>query len=135
MIKKQKIVSLVANPSYLVRAKVLGLLLATVSPVMAFLATHSAMALPAGGNAGTANVTIDYGVTAANTVTISQSDDRAVIDWSSFNLESNETAKFIVPSSTSATLNRINDSSASTIKGTVNSNGIVYFCQSQWYRF
>ncbi|MCX8502149.1 MAG: filamentous hemagglutinin N-terminal domain-containing protein, partial [Alphaproteobacteria bacterium] len=58
--------------------------------------------------------------------TIHQATDRAVIDWSSFNLSQNETARFVVPNDTSATLNRISGG-LSTISGSVESNGVVYF--------
>ena len=58
--------------------------------------------------------------------TINQSTDRAVIDWQSFNLAQNETARFVVPSDQSATLNRISGG-ISTISGSVESNGVVYF--------
>ena len=58
--------------------------------------------------------------------TINQTSDRAVIDWQSFNLSHNETAHFNVPSDSSATLNRISGG-VSTISGSVESNGTVYF--------
>ncbi|MDI9409072.1 MAG: filamentous hemagglutinin N-terminal domain-containing protein [Candidatus Pacebacteria bacterium] len=110
-----------------VNRRMIGLLLATVSPVIAIMASQGAMALPTGGTVIQGAVSIDHGLLVANQVTINQTDDRAVIEWSNFNLESNETAQFIVPSASSATLNRITDQVASSIKGTVTSNGIVYF--------
>ncbi|MCX8500411.1 MAG: filamentous hemagglutinin N-terminal domain-containing protein, partial [Alphaproteobacteria bacterium] len=80
-------------------------------------------AAPLGGQIATGSATISA---SGLVTTINQSTDRAVIDWSSFNLSQNESAEFIVPSSTAATLNRISGG-ISTISGTVRSNGTVYF--------
>ena len=99
------------------------LLLASAA-IISTLATGAVKAAPLGGTVtrGEAAISVD-----GNTTTIAQTTDRAIIDWSSFNLASNEVAKFVVPSETSATLNRINNGSASTISGSVISNGAVYF--------
>ena len=107
------------------------LLLASAA-ILSTFATGAVKAAPVGGTVsrGVAAISVD-----GNTTTIDQSSDRAVIDWSSFNLASNEVAKFVVPSDTSATLNRINNGSASTISGSVVSNGAVYFRQPQWLGF
>ncbi|MCX8500194.1 MAG: filamentous hemagglutinin N-terminal domain-containing protein, partial [Alphaproteobacteria bacterium] len=81
-------------------------------------------AAPLGGQvaSGAAAISANGAIT-----TIHQSSDRAVIDWQSFNLSQNETARFVVPSDSSATLNRISGGGASTISGAVESNGVVYF--------
>ncbi|MCX8502196.1 MAG: filamentous hemagglutinin N-terminal domain-containing protein, partial [Alphaproteobacteria bacterium] len=88
------------------------------------LAQTGALAAPVGGQVatGAASITANGAVT-----TVLQASDRAVIDWSSFNLAAGETARFIVPNSSSATLNRIVGGGVSTISGTVESNGVVYF--------
>ncbi|MCX8500232.1 MAG: hypothetical protein ORO03_00840, partial [Alphaproteobacteria bacterium] len=80
-------------------------------------------AAPVGGVVGSGSATISA---SGLVTTINQSTDRAVIDWSSFNLAANETALFVVPSDSSATLNRISGG-LSTISGSVESNGTVYF--------
>ncbi|MCX8501846.1 MAG: filamentous hemagglutinin N-terminal domain-containing protein, partial [Alphaproteobacteria bacterium] len=71
--------------------------------------------------AGTAEIQVK-----GTTTTIQQGSDRAVLEWSEFNLPANHSVEFIVPSSTSATLNRIQSDSPSRIAGTISSNGLVY---------
>lgn len=58
--------------------------------------------------------------------TIHQQTDRAVIDWSTFNIGSGETTRFIVPDVTSATLNRVLNGGPSLLNGTLTSNGNVF---------
>lgn len=58
--------------------------------------------------------------------TIHQQTDRAVIDWSTFNINSGEHTNFIVPSDTSATLNRVLDGGPSLLNGTLTSNGQLF---------
>ncbi|MDI9408183.1 MAG: filamentous hemagglutinin N-terminal domain-containing protein, partial [Candidatus Pacebacteria bacterium] len=94
-----------------------------VAAVLAFTPLR-AKAAPSNGvvTAGAANI-----ATGATATIVTQSSDRAVIAWDSFNLAANESVDFIVPAATSATLNRINDSRPSLISGTITSNGVVYF--------
>ena len=61
------------------------------------------------------------------TTTVAQSSHKGVIEWAGFDLAENETVKFTVPAVNSATLNIISSGAVSTISGTVNSNGILYF--------
>ena len=79
---------------------------------------------PNGGNniasAGSATVK-----TSGNTETITQTTGNAVIDWNSFNIGGNETTKFVDPSSSSWTVNRIHAMNPSQILGTLSSNGNV----------
>jgi filamentous hemagglutinin family protein len=58
--------------------------------------------------------------------TIHQQTDRAIIDWSTFNIASGEKTQFIVPDATSATLNRVLDGGPSLLNGTLTSNGQVF---------
>ena len=58
--------------------------------------------------------------------TIHQQTDRAVIDWSTFNIASGEHTNFIVPDVTSATLNRVLDGGPSLLNGTLTSNGQLF---------
>jgi len=58
--------------------------------------------------------------------TIHQQTDRAVIDWSTFNIASGEHTNFIVPDANSATLNRVLDGGPSLLNGTLTSNGQVF---------
>ncbi|MDI9409020.1 MAG: filamentous hemagglutinin N-terminal domain-containing protein [Candidatus Pacebacteria bacterium] len=81
-------------------------------------------AAPSGGTvtAGSADIS-----TSGKTTTVLQDSARAVIAWDGFNLASDESVNFIVPSSSDATLNRISDPHPSRISGTITSNGTVYF--------
>lgn len=64
---------------------------------------------------------------AGNTMNINQSSQRAVINWSSFDVGSKATVNFNQPNSQAATLNYVNSASKSMINGAVNANGQVIF--------
>lgn len=84
-------------------------------------------ALPSGGvvSSGTANI-----ATVANTTTITQSTNKAIIDWTSFNVNSGEHVNFVQPGSSSITLNRIHDANPSVIDGEITANGKVWLVNS-----
>ncbi|MGB9430079.1 MAG: hypothetical protein WCC11_09465, partial [Gammaproteobacteria bacterium] len=84
----------------------------------------SALAGPQGGQvvAGQGNITSPN----ANTTLINQQSNRLVIDWTSFNLASNETVQFNQPSVSAAALNRILSQNPSQIFGSIIANGQVY---------
>ncbi|MDI9409083.1 MAG: filamentous hemagglutinin N-terminal domain-containing protein, partial [Candidatus Pacebacteria bacterium] len=88
------------------------------------LTPNQASAAPQGGSVASGAAIISTGGTST---IVTQSTDRAVIDWQSFNLSQNESVEFKVPTNTSATLNRINDLRPSVISGSITSNGAVYF--------
>ncbi|MDX1669662.1 MAG: filamentous hemagglutinin N-terminal domain-containing protein, partial [Limnobacter sp.] len=81
-----------------------------------------AYAGPQGGSvaAGSASV-----VQSGSTVDVNQHTDRAVIDWSSFDVDANEAVNFSQPSASSVILNRINDVKPSTIAGRITANGQI----------
>ena len=70
----------------------------------------AATQLPVGGQvvAGSASISQSHA-----RMTISQSSNRAAIDWQSFNLGSQAQVTFVQPSSGSVTLNRVLDSNPS----------------------
>lgn len=72
--------------------------------------------------AGTATIT----QTAPNTTVITQTSQRAIIDWRSFNIGENEIARFDQPNSSSIALNRITGGSLTTIQGSLLANGQVW---------
>src|SRR5581483_9873129 len=82
-----------------------------------------AHALPAGAvvSGGSATVT-----RSGNKTQVNQASDRAVIDWSSFNVSQGEEVDFVQPNAGSVALNRVHDASASTIDGTLSANGHVW---------
>ena len=61
------------------------------------------------------------------TTTITQTTDRAVINWNTFNIGSGETTRFVQPNSGSVALNRVTGGlGPSTIYGTLTANGNVF---------
>src|SRR5258708_1050836 len=78
---------------------------------------------PAGGAVVAGSATIG---SAGPTLTINQSTQNAIINWQQFSIAGGELTKFIVPNSSSATLNRVVGGNPSAIYGTLQSNGILY---------
>jgi filamentous hemagglutinin family protein len=64
--------------------------------------------------------------TSGNAMTITQSTQRAVIDWNAFSVGANGSVNFVQPNAQSATLNRVTGNTGSEIAGQINSNGSVY---------
>ncbi|MGH8463943.1 MAG: filamentous hemagglutinin N-terminal domain-containing protein, partial [Pseudomonas sp.] len=62
---------------------------------------------------------------AGTTTTINQTSNRAIIDWRSFDVKGNESVNFIQPSRGSIAVNRIHDSKASQIDGSITANGNI----------
>ena len=81
-----------------------------------------ALAAPQGGVVVGGSATISTSGAATN---INQSTNRAAINWQSFNVDVNESVNFTVPNN-GATLNRVIGNAASTIKGSITSNGTLY---------
>ncbi len=77
-------------------------------------------ARPTGGQvvAGAASI-----AAAANTTTITQSSNRAAIDWQSYNVGSNQAVIYQQPSATAVTLNRVTGGDPSAIAGKITANG------------
>ncbi len=63
---------------------------------------------------------------AGKTLTITQSTNAAIINWQTFSIASGESTKFFVPTSSSATLNRVLSGNPSEIYGTLSSNGQLF---------
>jgi filamentous hemagglutinin len=61
-----------------------------------------------------------------NTATINQTSNNAVLNWASFNISADGKVVFTQPNSSSIALNRIFQGSASTILGSLSSNGQIY---------
>ena len=99
--------------------RVIGLLLACLA-----VAANSAVAGPQGGQvvAGQGDISNPT----STTTLINQQSNRLVIDWTSFNIASNETVQFDQPSVSAMALNRILDQNPSQIFGSIIANGQVY---------
>lgn len=87
------------------------------------LAVSQAIANPSGGvvTAGNASIHHDDSLT-----TIAQTSNRAIINWQDFSIQAGETTRFVQPSSSAATLNRVVSGNLSKIYGTLEANGHVY---------
>ena len=80
--------------------------------------------MPTAGSVVSGNVALPSPVFGNQTVT--QTSERAVINWGSFNVGSGQTLTFAQPSVNSATLNRVTGDTTSTIAGTINATGSVF---------
>ena len=91
---------------------------------MALLGTAGLRANPTGGAVAAGGA--DIAGQGTSTVTINQSTNTAIINWQTFSIGSGELTKFIQPSSSSATLNRVLGGQTSFINGTLSANGQIY---------
>lgn len=79
--------------------------------------------LPMGGTVAAGSVASDL---TGNKLTLTQTGNRAIIDWTSFNINAGKTVEFVQPSATAAVLNRVSASAGmSEIYGTLSANGMV----------
>ena len=83
----------------------------------------SVHANPTGGQVAAGAASIN---TAPGTVLINQASNTAIINWQTFSIGAGELTKFVQPSSTSATLNRVLGGQTSIIDGTLGANGQIY---------
>src|ERR1700722_19275021 len=81
------------------------------------------LANPTGGAVVAGSATIGA---AGKTLTINQSSNSAIINWQTFSIAYAETTKFLVPNSSSATLNYGLGGNPSAIYGTLSSNGQLF---------
>ncbi len=83
--------------------------------------------LPMAGVVSRGNATISQSSTATSAaMTVLQSTERAVINWSSFNIGANARVNFVQPDRNSVTLNKVVDPTPSQIFGQISANGQVY---------
>ena len=87
------------------------------------VAYASEIVLPKGGTvaAGAATIT-----TAGPAMTVTQTSDRAIVNWRSFSVGQPNSVNFVQPSAGSAVLNRVTGSTTSTIAGSITGNGQVF---------
>ncbi len=71
----------------------------------------------------------------AHTTRVTQSGDKAIINWNSFSVGGQEYVQFVQPGSTSAILNRVVGGQASQILGHLNANGRVFLVNPQGVYF
>ena len=70
-----------------------------------------------------------------NTLTVNQSSDKAILNWTSFNVSADGTVQFQQPAATSIALNRIYQQSPSSIFGNVTANGQIYLVNPNGFVF
>ncbi|MDG2531333.1 MBG domain-containing protein [Caulobacter endophyticus] len=103
-------------------------LIATTSLTLtlAAMATQAAArdALPTGGSVVAGSAAI--GGQSGGAQTITQTSQKAVIDWASFNVGQGASLTFVTPNADGATLNRVTGTTGSTIAGQITANGSVY---------
>lgn len=101
--------------AFFVRGILTGTAMATV------ILVNTAVANPTGGSvvAGSAVIV----PTAPKVLDINQSTNKAIINWSAFNIAPDETTNFNQPGASSVTLNRIGSANPSQILGSLNANG------------
>jgi len=80
--------------------------------------------LPQGGSVVSGQARIN--AASSNALTINQNSSRAIVDWNSFSVGSGGSVSFVQPNSSSAILNRVTGSTASTLAGAINANGQVF---------
>lgn len=109
------------------RLAVLGGLVAAGLQGLAFAAPPINQ-LPTGGQivAGAGSIS-----QSANALTVRQSSDKLVANWSTFNIGQNASVQFVQPGSASVALNRIADTSPSQIFGKLSANGQVFLLNPQ----
>ena len=79
--------------------------------------------LPRGGVVKSGEASISQG---RDFIEVNQSTDKAIIDWSSFDVGQNKLVEFVQPSIQSQVLNRVLGSTPSTIAGRIKANGQVF---------
>jgi filamentous hemagglutinin family protein len=82
------------------------------------------LANPQGGNVVAGSATISQ--ESATKLNITQTTDKAIINWQKFDIEANEHTQFIQPSSSSITLNRVISNDPSRIMGKLTANGGIF---------
>ncbi|MDY3205013.1 MAG: filamentous hemagglutinin N-terminal domain-containing protein [Arcobacter sp.] len=91
-----------------------------------------ASAAPTGGTVTSGNATIS---SSGNTTNITQTTQKASINWQGFSINSNETVNFNQPNVNSITLNRVVGNERSVIDGALNANGQVWILNSNGVLF
>lgn len=100
-----------------------GVLLAVVLLAGPALAQLAPTALPTAGQVAAGQAAI---ATSGSAMTITQSSQRAAINWQSFQIGAQASVQFNQPNAAAATLNRVTGAEASVIEGALRANGQVW---------
>ncbi len=95
----------------------------TPSPASVAAAAPAPLTLPSGGQVVAGHSTItQHGAT----LDITQSTQRAIIDWQTFNVGAGAQVDFIQPNASAVSLDRVVGGNLSQIEGRINANGQVF---------
>src|SRR5690606_26801427 len=83
-----------------------------------------ALALPTGAQPVAGNVSVAW--PDARTLNVTQRSDKAIVNWTTFNVGASEAVNFAQPAVTSVILNRVIGGSYSEILGRISANGQVF---------
>lgn len=97
---------------------------APLMPLFAFLIAPGVLALPVDGKVVSGDVAI--GQAANNTLPITQSSPKGIVNWKAFSIGGNETVNIRQPNASAVLLNRVTGTDASVIAGHLNANGRVF---------
>lgn len=92
----------------------------------------TALAAPTGGVVTSGSASISN---SGQTTTITQSTNKASINWNSFSVAKNESVNFVQPNTSSITLNRVIGNEKSIIDGSLRANGQVWLLNSNGVLF
>ncbi len=106
------------------RTALSALAIAVLGVLLELGAAHAQTALPSGGRVAAGQASI--GAPSASGLTVTQSSDRAVINWTRFDVGAGQSVSFRQPGAASATLNRVGGDATSTIAGRIEANGQVF---------
>ncbi len=81
-------------------------------------------ALPRGGAVASGSASISS--PSANSLTVTQTSQRAIVNWDSFSIGSQNSVTFTQPNASAAILNRVTGDTPTSIAGQINANGQVY---------
>ena len=91
------------------------------------LPTYNGPTLTPTYGTGSVATSVTNSVTHPNLMTVTQSSDKMIVDWNTFNIGSAAAVNFVQPNSNSAVLNRVlTTGGASNIYGNLTANGQVY---------
>ncbi|MDE1146317.1 MAG: filamentous hemagglutinin N-terminal domain-containing protein [Azospirillaceae bacterium] len=101
-----------------------GLLLAgtILAPGLASAGTPASNALPTGGTVVSGQAAISQ---SGSALTVNQSTDKAILNWTGFDIGSQASVTFVQPTASSLALNRVTGSDPSQILGSLKANGNV----------
>ncbi len=86
-------------------------------------ATAASPTLPTGAQTVSGAATVKQN---GSTLTVTQTSEKAVTNWQSFNIGAGKTVNFVQPSASSVSLNRVIGNDVSVIQGALNANGKVF---------